>query len=60
MNSEKDPRFRFLMKNGQNQKILQNGNILIAELPNLPGTQICYRRPNARSLSPDMFEFELD
>lgn len=38
INSEKDPRFRFLIKNGQNQKILQSGNILIAELPNLPGT----------------------
>ena len=48
--NENDPRYKFLVKNGLYQQIFFDGDIIISELPNIPGTLICYRRPKAREL----------
>lgn len=42
---EKDERFKYLLKNGELKKIEKSGNIIFAELPQIPNVWVCYRRP---------------
>lgn len=45
---EKDERFRYLLKNGELKKVEKSGNIIFAELPQIPNVWVCYRRPVER------------
>jgi len=42
---EKDERFRYLLKNGELKKVEKSGNVIFAELPQIPNVWVCYRRP---------------
>lgn len=48
---EKDERFRYLLKHGQLKKIEKAGNIIFAELPQIPNVWVCYRRPVQRDIN---------
>jgi len=45
---EQDERYRYLLKFGKLKKSIENGNIIFAELGQIPGIWICYRKPKDR------------
>lgn len=46
--TEKDERFRYLLKHGTLKRIEGSGNIIFCELPQILGIWVCYRRPVER------------
>jgi leucine-rich repeat-containing protein 49 len=45
---EKDERFRYLLKHGELKKVEKSGNMIFAELQQIPNVWVCYRRPVER------------
>ena len=56
--NEKDERFRYLLSHGTLMKIENHGNIIFAELPQITGVWICYRRPADRELNPEKLNLD--
>jgi len=48
---EEDERFRYLLKYGNIKRIEKNNSIIYAELPQIPGTLVFYRKKNERENS---------
>ena len=48
--NEKDERYRYLLKYGIIRRIDQETKMIYAELPQIPGVWVIYRKPSNRSL----------
>lgn len=53
---EQDERYRYLVRFGRIHKTLNQGNMIFAELGQIPGIWICYRRPKEREENCDKIE----
>ena len=55
--NEKDVRLRYLLKHGKVTRCHDNYESIFAELPQIPGVWIFYRKESVRAKSPEILEF---
>ena len=51
--NEEDERYRYLLKNGIVRRVEDEDKIIFAELPQIPGVLVVYRKPSERNANPD-------
>lgn len=51
--NEEDERYRYLLKNGIVKRVEDEDKIIFAELPQIPGVLVVYRKPSERNANPD-------
>ena len=51
--SEDDERYRYLLTNGIVRSIEDENKIIFAELPQIPGVLVVYRKPSERAANPE-------
>jgi leucine-rich repeat-containing protein 49 len=56
--SEEDERYRYLLKNGIVRKIEDEDKIIFAELPQIPGVLVVYRKPSERNANPERLNLD--
>ena len=58
MASEEDERYRYLLKHGNVKKVEDEDKILYAELPQIPGVLVVYRKPSERLANPERLNLD--
>jgi len=58
MASEEDERYRYLLKHGNLKKVEDEDKILYAELPQIPGVLVVYRKPSERNANPERLNLD--
>ena len=58
MLNEKDERYRYLLTHGTLKKVENQGSIIFAELPQIQGVWIFYRRPVEREANQDKLNLD--
>ena len=56
--SEEDERYRYLLKNGIVRRVEDEDKIIFAELPQIPGVLVVYRKPSERNTNPDRLNLD--
>ena len=56
--SEEDERYRYLLKNGIVRRVEDEDKIIFAELPQIPGVLVVYRKPSERNANPDRLNLD--
>ena len=56
--SEEDERYRYLLKHGNLKKVEDEDKILYAELPQIPGVLVVYRKPSERNANPERLNLD--
>jgi leucine-rich repeat-containing protein 49 len=56
--SEEDERYRYLLKHGNVKKVEDEDKILYAELPQIPGVLVVYRKPSERLANPERLNLD--
>ena len=55
---EDDERYRYLLKHGIVRKVEDEDKIIFAELPQIPGVLVVYRKPSERSSNPERLNLD--
>ena len=55
---EQDERYCYLLKFGKVKKNIDNGSMIFAELSQIPGIWICYRKPKEREANPEKIQLD--
>ena len=56
--NEEDERYRYLLKNGIVRRVEDEDKIIFAELPQIPGVLVVYRKPSERNANPDRLNLD--
>ena len=56
--NEEDERYQYLLKHGNIKKIEDDDKILYAELPQIPGVLVVYRKPSERIANPERLNLD--
>ena len=56
--NEEDERYQYLLKHGNIKKIEDDDKILYAELPQIPGVLVVYRKPSERAANPERLNLD--
>ena len=56
--NEEDERYRYLLKNGIVRRIEDEDKIIFAELPQIPGVLVVYRKPSERNANPERLNLD--
>ena len=56
--SEDDERYRYLLKKGIVRRVEDENKIIFAELPEIPGVLVIYRKPSERMANPDRLNLD--
>lgn len=56
--NEEDERYQYLLKHGNIKKIEDEDKILYAELPQIPGVLVVYRKPSERAANPERLNLD--
>lgn len=56
--NEEDERYRYLLKNGIVRRVEDEDKIIFAELPQIPGVLVVYRKPSERTANPDRLNLD--
>jgi leucine-rich repeat-containing protein 49 len=51
--TEEDERYRYLLTNGIVRRVEEENKIIFAELPQIPGVLVVYRKPSERAANPE-------
>ena len=51
--AEEDERYRYLLTNGIVRRVEEENKIIFAELPQIPGVLVVYRKPSERAANPE-------
>jgi len=55
---EDDERYRYLLKNGIVRRVEDDNKIIFAELPQIPGVLVVYRKPSERASNPERLNLD--
>lgn len=55
---EDDERYRYLLKNGIVSRVEDDNKIIFAELPQIPGVLVVYRKPSERASNPERLNLD--
>lgn len=58
MANEQDERYRYLLKHGNLKRVEDDDKILYAELPQIPGVLVVYRKPSERLANPERLNLD--
>jgi len=58
LNAEEDERYRYLLKNGIIRRVEEDNKIIFAELPQIPGVLVVYRKPTERASNPEWLNLD--
>lgn len=58
LNAEEDERYRYLLKNGIIRRVEEDNKIIFAELPQIPGVLVVYRKPSERASNPERLNLD--
>ena len=56
--NEDDERYRYLIKNGIVRRVEDEDKIIFAELPQIPGVLVVYRKPSERNANPERLNLD--
>src|SRR5438105_5836724 len=56
--NEEDERYRYLLKNGIVRRVEDEDKIIFAELPQIPGVLVVYRKPSERNANPERLNLD--
>lgn len=56
--NEEDERYRYLLKNGIVRRVEDEDKIIFAELPQIPGVLVVYRKPSERNMNPERLNLD--
>ena len=56
--NEEDERYRYLLKNGIVRRVEDDDKIIFAELPQIPGVLVVYRKPSERNTNPERLNLD--
>lgn len=56
--AEDDERYRYLLKNGIVRRVEDENKIIFAELPQIPGVLVVYRKPSERTANPERLNLD--
>ena len=56
--NEDDERYRYLLKHGIVRKVEEEDKIIFAELPQIPGVLVVYRKPSERNANPERLNLD--
>lgn len=56
--NEDDERYRYLLKNGIVRRVEDEDKIIFAELPQIPGVLVVYRKPSERNANPERLNLD--
>ena len=56
--AENDERYKYLLKNGIVRRVEEDDKIIYAELPQIPGVLVVYRKPSERSGNPERLNLD--
>ncbi len=56
--NEDDERYRYLLKNGIVRRVEDEDKVIFAELPQIPGVLVVYRKPSERNANPERLNLD--
>ena len=56
--AEEDERYRYLLTNGIVRRVEEDNKIIFAELPQIPGVLVVYRKPSERAANPERLQLD--